>query len=194
MLNSKKPKNSQKLKGEPLVDEPLKEFQTAKNVAAASALTALPIVVIQRARDMGCQAFEKNGNINCSALLDFVAENPGITEGLDSSMDPRTQKTWDLYESRMQKRQKRLIAGKQLLAIDRVRSAWAKNVIGCKTKLYTAENTISVEAGMKFGLTPEQINDLRIIAAKHLRLAIREMFQGEFGKVECVNCKKEITE
>lgn len=165
----------------------------AKNVAGASSITGIPIVVIQAAKDKGCRAFKANGNIDCEELTDFVAENAD-TSNADHVIDPRVQKAWQMFESRMSTRQKRLIAGKKLIPIEAVRTDWTRNVVACKMKFYNAENTISVEAGMKLGLRQDQITTLKEIITKHHRPAIKEMHKGEYGQCSCPHCGKEITE
>jgi hypothetical protein len=84
------------------------------------------------------------------------------------------------------------MAEKKVVLVETVKREIFKNVIGCKMKIYQAEQTIQVEAGMKLSLTPEQQVKLREIIRAHHHRALLELHQGEFGVIECPECHKEI--
>jgi hypothetical protein len=74
-----------------------------------------------------------------------------------------------------------------------IRTSWFKNVISAKTKFKNAEAALCTEAAMRLNLTADQIAVIREIHARLNRQALTELFQGEWGKVECPECKKEFT-
>lgn len=155
-------------------------------------MAGLPVLVVQRAKDAGCQAWRENGNITIEELVNFVAENPKLTEGMDGALDPRLQKAWDTFEGRMTKRQKRLERARQLVPVEQLNRALGKNIIACKTKLYATENTAAVEIGMKLGMDRDKTATVKEILMKHIRQAVRELHAGEWGTCLCPHCKTEL--
>ena len=177
-MKTKKPKNDSSL-------------GTAKNHKAAAAITKLPPHEIKRAVDSGCGAFRKNGSVDCDALVKWLTENPPQVE-TDSTLNIHVERAKDIRANRMLKEQKFQEKSKLLLPVDKVRHCWFRNVISAKMKLYSADNQAAVEIGMKLGLSPAQVDAAREILAKHRRPVVKELHQGEFGKVQCPECKKEI--
>lgn len=162
----------------------------AKTLKAAASLSKLPVHVIQNAKNSGCQAFKANGTVEIEELLDWVCENPMPTQ--EDVPNLFVEKALDMRANRKLKEQRYREREKELRPIGEVRRSTFRNVVACKTKLYAAENTIAVEAGMKLSLTPIAIAMLREIIQKHQRLAIKELNLGDLGKVECPECKKDI--
>lgn len=170
-----------------------KKLGYAKNHKAAQVITKLPFYEVKRAVAEGCPAFKPNGTVDCDELVRWVADNPPKDED-DGALNIHVERAKDIRANRMLKEQKYAEKAKQLLPKEKVKHCWFRNVISAKTKIYNADNQASVEIGMKLGLQPEQVDLVREILSKHRRLAIKELHQGEFGKVECPECRKEIKE
>lgn len=169
--------------------KPKPKRRIASTMAAAAAMTKLPMGEIRRAKASGCSAFKANGRIDCDLLVEFVATMPEVD---GSEPDYFVERARDIRANRMLKEQKFQERGKLLWPIEKIKRAWARNVIATKTKLTVAENSIAVEAGMRLNLTPDQISAIKEITMKHIRAAQKEMHVGEWGKTECPNCKKGI--
>lgn len=161
----------------------------AQTQQAAVSITRLPWQVVQAVKAAGSKAFKANGRIDCDLLMDDAAMLPPV-EG--AAVDFHTEKALDMRANRLLKTQKWEERAKLLRPIEEFKRAVFKNVIACKSKLYQAENTVAVEAGMRLNLTADQVAAIREIVTKHQRLAIKELHAGEFGRVECPECKKEI--
>lgn len=166
---------------------------TSKNHKAAASLTKLPPHEIKRAVDAGCPAFKKNGSVDCDVLVKWITDNPPAVE-TDETLNIHVERAKDIRANRMLKEQKFAEKGKTLLPVELVKRCWFRNVISAKMKFYNADNQAAVEIGMKLGLSTMQVDMMREILAKHRRPVVRELHQGEFGKVECPECKKEITQ
>jgi hypothetical protein len=164
------------------------DWGIATTLQAASSRTGLPMRVVLMAKAAGCPAFTANGRIDCDALLKFVETMPQPEEGPNFEIE----RALNMQETRLLKKVKR----EQLLGMlrpqEEVRRAVFRNVVACKQKLYAAESTISVEIGMRLGLTNEQLAQVKEIAARNIRQAIAELHGGELGKVKCPECRKEI--
>jgi hypothetical protein len=165
-----------------------KKIGIATTLAAAATITGLSATTIQACKAAGCRAFQANGRIDCDALIEFAATLPDTGDAPDYALE-RAKK---MRADRMLKEQQFKERDKMLWPIEKVRLGWARNVIACKTKMITAENSVSVEAGMRLNLTNQQMTTIKEIHIQHNRAALKELFNGEWGKVECPACKKEI--
>lgn len=170
-----------------------KKLGAAKTLRAAAGRTGLPPHVIQGAKDAGCPAFRSNGTVDCDELVEFVASQPPST-ATDSEPDYYVERARDIRANRMLKEQRLAERSKELVPRERLRSAWYRNVISCKTKFYNSETGITTEATMRLGLNAEQMSMLKEIVMKHQRIAIRELNVGEWGTVVCPMCKQDIIE
>jgi hypothetical protein len=171
---------------------PQEPLGIATTMSAAASRTGLPENKIKLAQKLGCMAFKTGGRIDCDELMEFVETDKKFLEHSEEKIDYQFEKALDVRANRKLKEQKLRERDKLLIPIETVRRSWFRNVIACKTKLYQLENSVPVEVGMKLGLTNEQVNQVKEILMKHQRLAVREMFVGEFGKCECPQCKQEV--
>ena len=167
----------------------LEPIGLAQNMKAAASRSKLPLAMVQAAKDAGAKAFHPSGRIDCDALIEFVATMP---DKPDDAPDYYLERAKDLRAARQLKEQKLREREKLSWPVERVKSAWRRNVVALKTKLAISENAVSVEASMRLNFTSEQVAVLREIHAKHNRAALKEMFVGDWGKVECPHCAKEI--
>lgn len=160
----------------------------APSMRAAMSKTKLPMQVLQAAKAAGCSAFKGNQTVNCDELLEFVVTMPQDEEAPDYYVE----RAKDIRANRLLKEQKLREREKLVWPIEKIRQAWTRNVIACKTKFAIVENAVAVEAAMRLNLTADQVNAIKEIHAKHNRAAMKELFAGEWGKTECPHCQKEI--
>jgi hypothetical protein len=168
--------------------------KTSHNIAAtleaAAAQLKISTTVLKTAKAAGCKAFRANGNVDCDKLLEDLASQPAAK---NDAPDYYLERAKDIRANRMLKEQKLREREKLVWPIEKIRQAWTRNVIACKTKLATSENAVAVEAAMRLNFTADQITALKEIHAKHNRAAMKELFAGEWGKVVCPACSKEIS-
>lgn len=160
------------------------------SIGQASGASGIPEVILKKAKRSGCPAFQSSGRVEILEFLRWYFVN-------EVERDIEHEKTVRAKRIRAEELAKQEAVNtanlkKELRPIDDIRRAWFRNVVATKTKLYNAQNTISVEAGLKLTLPLQAIADLREIIRKHIGLAIRELHQGDLGQCVCPECKKEI--
>lgn len=57
-----------------------------------------------------------------------------------------------------------------------------------KSKLHTMENAAAAEAGLKLGLTNDQVSEIKTILIFHSRNIMREIHGSSWGKPSCPKC------
>ncbi len=170
-----------------LLDENRK-LGIVNTLVAASSKTGLSIAIIQAAKAAGCSAFTASGRIDCDKLKEFAEKMPVDPDAVNFY----DEKALNVQADRRLKEQKLLERQKLVWPIEKIRAAWTRNVIAAKSKMQAAENSIAVEAALRLNFTADQITVIREIVTKHHRAAQRELYIGEWGRVVCPSCKKEL--
>lgn len=155
--------------------------------AAAGAL-GVPIQLIQAAKDSGCPAF-RHSRVYHEPLKVWIAENADrIAKANEEAALERRRKV-----AEAEWREERVLKSRQQsIRLTEVNRWWYRNVTAAKMKLKIAEAALSAEVAMRLNLTPEQAGMIREIHARLNRQAMLELFEGNWGKVACPECKKEI--
>lgn len=166
-----------------------KKLGLAKNQAAAAAKCGVTVAEVKRAAK-SASVVRSNGTVDCDALAQWLKANPKPEQ--DTATDIENEKLLHIRANREWIESRTAERNGLMVLKETARRAWSRNVLSCKGKLYSAEAQASVEIGIKLGLRPEQTEQVRSIIASHHKPAIKELFQGEFGKVECPLCKGEI--
>ena len=154
---------------------------TAKNIGAAVSITGLSETLIRLARDKGCQAIRANGNIQCDELIDYIAAKPELRRIAEAIPDYKLEKALDLRESRLLKEQRRLKLAEKLVTAEEVIREWTRYIFAAKNKLRQAESALAAEAGMRLGLSSEQVAVIKEIHRTHSRRILNELHQGKWG-------------
>jgi hypothetical protein len=163
----------------------------AETMAAAAGKLGVSLEILQAAKDAGCEAFRAT-RVYLKPLRAWIATAQNaerIKRADEAAAIIQRRKT---AEAEL-KEEKVLQTRRESMRLVEIRTSWFKNVISAKTKFKNAEAALCTEAAMRLNLTADQIAVIREIHARLNRQALTELFQGEWGKVECPECKKEFT-
>ncbi len=185
MRKSKRQNKKPVVKKKPVVEK----LGIAVTLQAAAAQTGISSSILKKAKADGCTAFRANGNVVKAELIEYLANNPTADSGQPDYYDERAK---DIRANRLLKEQKLREKDKLVWPVEKIRQAWTRNVIAAKTKFVNSESAVAAEASMRLNLTLEQISVLKEIHSRHNRVAMKELFAGDWGKTECPHCKKEI--
>ena len=154
------------------------------SMASAATTTGLPSATVKAAKEAGCSAFFRNGNVDCDELKKFVAENPGIgKEAMSFSEAERRDKqaVAEIRETKLAQMRRDLILA------DEMRRDFTRAIFAAKSKFLSLPARLS----QRFALMDDAI-EIEIELKREIIEALSELSKCEWAKMKCPKCKGEI--
>lgn len=102
------------------------------SMTAAAGTTGYSITTVQAAKNAGCKAFKRNGNVDCAALMRWVKGNP------ESVAEAESKEEADARVSRVRANRMEFELGvrrKMFIPVDEVRQTFTRSYVAFRSKM-----------------------------------------------------------